>query len=154
MLIVTHAVKGLPDIRDRGASTPAAAPPSDPNATPCDLAHATPNPILVDVSVEALMAAASYWGVDRTSRGRQDDCHAQRAGGVFPAIGQVDDPIRCPSRARSHSAGTGGGPRRPDPAPGGGQVGAPSEGRRRRPRPLAQFRGDPHGVRCLLYTSP
>jgi hypothetical protein len=65
--VMTLAVKGRPDIRDRGASTPAAAPPSDPNATQCDLAHATPNPILVDLSTEALMAAASHWGVDRTS---------------------------------------------------------------------------------------
>jgi len=61
-LAVTLAVKGRPDIRDRGASTPAAAPPSDPNARSGDLAHATPNPILVDLSAEALMAAESYWG--------------------------------------------------------------------------------------------
>ena len=64
------------------------ATPSDPRPHP---QHAvslrTPNPTLSGLAVSALMAARTHSGVDRSSRGRQDDCHAQRAGGVVLAIG-------------------------------------------------------------------
>src|SRR5665811_2182768 len=69
---------------------------------------------------------------------RQDNSHAPRAEGAFPAVGHFNDPIRGPSPAVRCGAGTGGGPWGPDPAAGGGQVAAIGEGRRWRTRPLAQ----------------